>query len=411
MASTRVLYISDSIGLGHAARDLAIARELRRLDPGIEIMWLAGDPARRRIAEAGETLLPETEAFAHETGVAEDAADGFSLNVLSYALRVQSAWKQAVDAFKDVTAKYPYDLLIGDASFEITMALRDQPELKKAPFVMIYFFVGLDAMTRSPLERLMAYRFNWLWSGGLRGKPPTHEDLSLFIGEPEDVPDKPFGLWLPNRREYARRHYHFVGYTFPFDPADYADRTEVRAELGYDEERPLVICSVGGTAVGVDLLRLCAASYTHIQERVGDVRMVLVCGPRIDPATINAPSGVEVRGYVPRLYEHLAACDVAIAQGGGTTTLELTALRRPFIYFPLEDHFEQNLVVAKRLARHGAGERMLYSETTPETLAEAVIGQLGREASWPAIPTDGARRAAELINELIARPLTLPRSA
>jgi hypothetical protein len=32
---TRVLYISDSIGLGHARRDLAIARELRRLDPGI----------------------------------------------------------------------------------------------------------------------------------------------------------------------------------------------------------------------------------------------------------------------------------------------------------------------------------------------------------------------------------------
>src|SRR5215217_38426 len=33
MTSTRVLYISDSIGLGHAARDLAIARELRALNP------------------------------------------------------------------------------------------------------------------------------------------------------------------------------------------------------------------------------------------------------------------------------------------------------------------------------------------------------------------------------------------
>jgi UDP:flavonoid glycosyltransferase YjiC (YdhE family) len=91
---------------------------------------------------------------------------------------------------------------------------------------------------------------------------------------------------------------------------------------------------------------------------------------------------------------------VAVVQGGGTTTLELTALRRPFIYFPLEGHFEQNLVVAKRLERHRAGQRLLYSKTTPETLAEAVVGLLGREASWPEIPTDGARRAAELINEL-----------
>jgi len=279
------------------------------------------------------------------------------------------------------------------------MTLGNQPELKKCPFVMIYDFVGLDAMSRSPLERLIAYRFNWFW-GGPRGKPPTHEDLTLFIGEPEDVADKPFGFLLPNRSEYAHRYYHFVGYVFPFDPADYADKEKVRSELAYDEDRPLIVCAVGGTAVGADLLRLCAASYPHIQERVGDVQMVLVCGPRIDPHVVQAPSGVEVRGYVPRLYEHFAACDVAVVQGGGTTTLELTALRTPFIYFPLEGHFEQNLVVAERLARHRAGERLIYSKSTPERLAEAVVGQLGHEASWPPIPTDGARRAAELIHKL-----------
>jgi hypothetical protein len=39
--------------------------------------WLAGDPTRQLIAEAGETLLPETEAFAHETGVAEKTSEGF----------------------------------------------------------------------------------------------------------------------------------------------------------------------------------------------------------------------------------------------------------------------------------------------------------------------------------------------
>jgi predicted glycosyltransferase len=266
---------------------------------------------------------------------------------------------------------------------------------------MIYDFVGLDAMSRNPLERLMVYRGNWVWGGGPRGKPPTQEDLTLFIGELEDVADRPFGFLLPNRREYARRFYHFVGYTFGFDPADYVDKKKVRAALGYDNERPLVVCTVGGTSVGADLLRLCASSYPHIQERVGDVRMVLVCGPRIDPASVQAPSGVEVRGYVPRLYEHFAACDVAVVQGGGTTTLELTALHRSFIYLPLEGHFEQNLVVAERLARHRAGQRLLYSKITPERLTEAIIGQLGRETNWPPIPTYGARRAAELINELL----------
>ena len=63
MTGTSVLYISDAISLGHAARDLAIARELRALIPEVEIMWLAGNPARRLIAEAGETLFPETDAI------------------------------------------------------------------------------------------------------------------------------------------------------------------------------------------------------------------------------------------------------------------------------------------------------------------------------------------------------------
>jgi predicted glycosyltransferase len=402
MTSPRVLYVSGSVGLGHARRDLAIARELRRLNPAVEIVWLAGEPARQVIAEAGETLLPESATYGDETAVAEKAAEGFSLNLLGrFALGAQSAFKRTLVTFEEASDRYPYDLLVGDETYEIDMALANQPDLKKVPFVMIYDFVGMDAMSRNPLERLVAYRVNWAWGGGPRGKPPTHEDLALFIGEPEDVADKPFGFLLPNRRQYAQRHYHFVGYAFPFNPADYSDKTKVRSELGYDKERPLIVCAVGGTAIGADLLRLCAASYPHIQEYVKDVRMVLVCGPRIDPTSLQMPSGVEVRGYVPRLYEHFAACDVAVVQGGGTTTLELTALRRPFIYFPLEGHFEQNLVVAERLARHRAGQRLLYSETTSEKLAETMVRLLGHEANWPPIPTDGARRAAELINQLV----------
>ena len=108
--------------------------------------------------------------------------------------------------------------------------------------------------------------------------------------------------------------------------------------------------------------------------------------------------GWRSRGYVPRLYEHLAGCDVAVVQGGGTTTLELTALRRPFVYFPLEGHFEQSVTVAEQLARHRAGRRMLYSKTTPAALADAVVDLLAVEPDWPPIPTDGARRAAELIS-------------
>ena len=69
--------------------------------------------------------------------------------------------------------------------------------------------------------------------------------------------------------------------------------------------------------------------------------------------------------YVHNLYRHLAACDLAVVQGGLTTAMELTASGRPFLYFPLRHHFEQNWHVAHRLDRYGAGRRMDFDAATP----------------------------------------------
>ena len=69
------------------------------------------------------------------------------------------------------------------------------------------------------------------------------------------------------------------------------------------------------------------------------------------------------------LYRHLAACDLAVVQGGLTTSMELTANRRPFLYFPLRHHFEQNFHVRHRLERYGAGRCMDFETATPESIA------------------------------------------
>ena len=82
----------------------------------------------------------------------------------------------------------------------------------------------------------------------------------------------------------------------------------------------------GGLSVGRGLLNLCGQAYTEVAKTIPDLRMVLVCGPGISPGSLDVPSGVDVRGFVPDLYKHMAASDLAVVQSGGTTTLELTAL-------------------------------------------------------------------------------------
>jgi UDP-N-acetylglucosamine:LPS N-acetylglucosamine transferase len=129
--------------------------------------------------------------------------------------------------------------------------------------------------------------------------------------------------------------------------------------------------------------------------------MILVAGPRIDPNTLAVPRGVEVRSFVPDLDRQLAACDVAVVQGGLTTCMELTAAGTPFIYFPLQNHFEQNFHVAHRLTRYGGGRRMAYETSTPAAIADAIVDALQTPSRANPVESDGAARAARMLAELL----------
>ncbi len=91
----------------------------------------------------------------------------------------------------------------------------------------------------------------------------------------------------------------------------------------------------------------------------------------------------------------------AVVQGGLATGMELAAAGRPFLYFPLARHFEQNIHVRHRLERYGAGRAMDYATATPETIAAAIAGALAQPAMLAAVERDGAERAANLIAELL----------
>jgi len=161
------------------------------------------------------------------------------------------------------------------------------------------------------------------------------------------------------------------------------------------------VVTVGGTGVGESLLRKVIASYPEAKADVPDLRMVVVAGPRIDPASLPVHDGLEIRPYVHHLYRHLAACDLAVAQGGLTTSMELTANKRPFIYFPLEHHFEQKFHVSHRLERYGAGRRLDYPTATGESISAAIREEIGREVNYSDVDTDGAHRAAKLLAEML----------
>ena len=94
-------------------------------------------------------------------------------------------------------------------------------------------------------------------------------------------------------------------------------------------------------------------------------------------------------------------CDLALVQGGLTTTMELAAARRPFLYFPLRNHFEQNFHVRQRLDRYGAGRCMDFATSDPDAIAAAAAEELTRPIDSHPVESDGAARAAQLIAQML----------
>ena len=184
-----------------------------------------------------------------------------------------------------------------------------------------------------------------------------------------------------------------------FEPV--ADREKLRHELGYRRGEQVCVVTVGGSGVGGHLLQRVIEAYPQAKSLVPELRMVVVAGPRIDPASLPQHEGLEIHAYVHELYRHLAACDLAVVQGGLTTSMELTANRRPFLYFPLRHHFEQNFHVHHRLERYGAGRRMDFETDGPAEIAVAIAEEIGSEVDYRPVESDGAARAAALIAELV----------
>ncbi len=153
--------------------------------------------------------------------------------------------------------------------------------------------------------------------------------------------------------------------------------------------------------MGAHLIRRIIQSYPLARARLPELRMIVVAGPRIDPASLKAPAGVEVRAFVPNLDRHLAACDLALVQGGLTTCMELTAAGTPFLYFPLKNHFEQNFHVAHRLDRYGAGRRMEFATSTPEMIAEAMVDALKAPTQFKPVEAEAPRARLRMLADLL----------
>jgi pimeloyl-ACP methyl ester carboxylesterase/predicted glycosyltransferase len=397
----RVLYLSSPIGLGHGRRDIAVARELRALHPGIEIDWLAQHPVTLLLDGHGERIHPLSARLASESRHIELEAGEHELHAFQAIRSMDEVLIANFMIFQEAVEQTTYDIVIGDEAWEIDQYWHEQPELKRAALAWLTDFVGFVPMpSGGDREAFLTTDTNAEMIERVE-RHPAVRDRAIFVGNRDDVLPQSFGKDLPAMRDWIPRHFDFSGYILEQDPKHFGRREELRQALGYRADERVCIITVGGSAVGAHLIRRILQSFAVVRAKLPDLRMIAVCGPRIDPGSLELPAGVEARAFLPDLNRHLAACDLALVQGGLATCMELTAAGTPFLYFPLKDHFEQNFHVTHRLDRYEAGIRMDYATATPDMIARAMIAALDRPTHFKPVEASGAMRAAKMLSELL----------
>lgn len=400
-AKPRLLYLSSPIGLGHARRDLAIARALRTKEPNLHIDWLAQDPVTRFLEHVGETCHGASVRLASESRHIEEEAGEHDLNVFEALRRMDEILVRNFRVLQDVLTDNKYDLVIADEAWDVDHFWHEHPNLKRAPLVWMTDFVGFAPMPQGgPQEARLTADYNEEMVAHVERNVGVR-DRSIFIGSAADVVDDSLGPNLPNRRAWTEGNFEFSGYVLGDDVPHRSDREELRDRLGFRAGEKVCVVTVGGSGVGAPLVRRILESIPIARRHVPELRVIVITGPRMKHVFNGHDKSIEFRGFEPNLPLLLAACDLAIVQGGLSTCMELAAVGTPFIYFPLEHHFEQNVHVRHRLERYNAGRRLSFADSNAEIIAAVICEELSNPAQSIYVERDGAQRAASLIAELL----------
>ena len=123
-------------------RDAAIADELRKLHPDLEIDWLAQHPVTAVLEERGERIHPLSAELASESAHITAESFDHDLNAFQAIRRMDEILVANFMVFHDAVEDGEYDLVIGDEAWDVDHFLHENPELKRTAFAWMTDFVG-----------------------------------------------------------------------------------------------------------------------------------------------------------------------------------------------------------------------------------------------------------------------------
>jgi len=176
-----------------------------------------------------------------------------------------------------------------------------------------------------------------------------------------------------------REKVHHCGYVQRQLPA--RSRSEIRQELGVEQEERLVFVTAGGGEDGYELFSASLAATSSLAQRL-PLKTLLVTGPELGAEQTQAicraaqtQHRLQVIKFTDDLISYMNAADIVISMAGYNTICELLTLGKRAIVVPRVRPIEEQKIRAERLAGFRAFRTILPDELTPRTLESAIEEQ------------------------------------
>ncbi len=399
----RILYVSSPIGLGHARRDLAIANELRRLQPDVQIDWLAQDPVTAVLQSEGEHIHPASAWLASESGHFASEACGHDLHCFQALRSMDEILVANFMIFQEVVEEGLYDLVIGDEAWDVDHYWHENPELKRGAHVWLTDFVGyLPMPDGGDHEALLTADYNAEMIEHI-DKFPRIRDRSIYVGNVDDVVPESFGDGLPEHPRVDRIALRLLRLHHRIRAADTGPDRAMAGRVRLRRRRTDLRRSPSAARASVATCSRWRSPPTC--SRDGPSRG---CARSSSPAHASTPTPSHDTP-ASRCTATSIGC-IATSRSATSPSCRAGSRRRwsspppsgPSSTSRSSHHFEQNFHVRHRLDQYGAGTCMDFATTDPDALAEAIVvddrstGSLSRRRDRRCPPRRGDDRRTRL---------------
>ncbi|WP_221933154.1 glycosyltransferase family protein [Tessaracoccus rhinocerotis] len=378
------MYSHDSVGLGHARRNRAIAHALAEYLPaltGQEVsgFLIAGHP------DATQDSLPAGWDWLVLPGYAR-VAEGYAARSLGFAVEELVDLRAA--AVRAALEAVGPDLFIADRHpFGVGDELRPALEMLRARH-QTTTILGM----REVLDTPSVVQQEWEDIGGAEAAAAMYDAVWIYGDEAVHNP-----LATGELPALFTDRAYFTGYLSKGRPAD----------VGEDAEVPYVLTIVGGGSDGGHITRAAAAARVPPGHR-----HLIVTGPQMPSDDVRAARSLAAANLdagrikvlhsasnVPALIREAAA---VVSMAGYNSLAEVMATSTPALVVPRNTRRAEQPMRASDLAALGAVDVLPAERLSPTALGEWFAGAVHRRTTREGIRLDGlaevGRLAAELIN-------------